>query len=188
MTYDQASKLNLKEYSRAIAIDLLSGEPLNNFGNKTDSLNLNSVEFSFLEQSELDSQGNIRPEVAKAIRAERVRIEKEARENGTFMKAPNGKPSNLSEEQCITVSGKAFIFWFGDWIHDPENASKVVDENGEHLFVFHGSPNVFTEFSLGDMGRTGTSLGQGHYFTNTKETALIYSENGGAVYSTFLNI
>lgn len=128
MTYDQASKLNLKEYSRAIAIDLLSGEPLNNFGNKADSLNLNSVEFSFLEQSELDSQGNIRPEVARAIREERIRIENEARGNGTFMKAPNGRASNLSEEQWITVRSKAFISWFTSIEDNREIIEKNFDD------------------------------------------------------------
>jgi hypothetical protein len=32
-----------------------------------------------------------------------------------------------------------FKAWFGDWEHDPENASKVVDENGEPLVVWHGT-------------------------------------------------
>lgn len=39
-----------------------------------------------------------------------------------------------------------FKNWFGDWINDPENASKVVDENGEPLVVYHGTEAEFTEF------------------------------------------
>ncbi len=35
--------------------------------------------------------------------------------NGTFMKAPNGKNSNLSERQWLQVRTKAFKEWFGDW-------------------------------------------------------------------------
>ena len=32
-----------------------------------------------------------------------------------------------------------FKAWFGDWENDPASASKVVDENGEPLVVFHGT-------------------------------------------------
>lgn len=51
--------------------------------------------------------------------------------------APNGKPSNLDERQWVHVRTKAFKDWFGDWENDPKNASKVVDENGEPLVVWH---------------------------------------------------
>ena len=51
--------------------------------------------------------------------------------------APNGKPSNLDERQWIHVRTKAFKDWFGDWENDPKSASKVVDENGEPLVVWH---------------------------------------------------
>jgi GNAT superfamily N-acetyltransferase len=51
--------------------------------------------------------------------------------------APNGKPSNLTHEQWHLVRTSEFKAWFGDWENDPENASKVVDENGEPLVVYH---------------------------------------------------
>ena len=53
--------------------------------------------------------------------------------------APNGKPSNLNERQWIHVRTKAFKDWFGDWENNPSEASKVVDENGEPLVVYHGT-------------------------------------------------
>ena len=53
--------------------------------------------------------------------------------------APNGKPSNLTHEQWHLVRTPEFKAWFGDWENDPENASKVVDENGEPLVVYHGT-------------------------------------------------
>jgi hypothetical protein len=53
--------------------------------------------------------------------------------------APNGKPSNLTPEQWKLVRTPQFKAWFGDWENDPENASKVVDENGEPLVVYHGT-------------------------------------------------
>ena len=73
----------------------------------------------------------------------------ESRANGTYMKAPNGKPTKLNQIQWLQVRTKAFKKWFGDWENDPENASKVVNENGEPLPVYHGSRTGgnFTEFN-----------------------------------------
>jgi hypothetical protein len=75
-------------------------------------------------------------------------IKAKALANDTFMKAPNGKPTNLTERQWLQVRTKAFKEWFGDWENDPENASKVVDENGEPLVVYHHTDNSnLKEFS-----------------------------------------
>jgi hypothetical protein len=60
--------------------------------------------------------------------------------------APNGKPSNLTAEQYKLVRTPAFKNWFGDWINDPENSSKVVDDNGEPLVVYHGTHKYFSVF------------------------------------------
>lgn len=38
-----------------------------------------------------------------------------AKKNGTYMKAPNGQPTNLNEKQWAQVRTKAFKKWFGDW-------------------------------------------------------------------------
>ena len=46
---------------------------------------------------------------------EEQNIISEAKQNGTFMKALNGKKSNLTERQWIQVRTKAFKDWFGDW-------------------------------------------------------------------------
>jgi hypothetical protein len=62
--------------------------------------------------------------------------------------APNGKPSNLTPEQYRQVRTPEFKKWFGDWENDPDNASKVVDENGEPLVVWHGSQSKFSEFKM----------------------------------------
>lgn len=42
-------------------------------------------------------------------------IKTAAEKDGTFMKAPNGKPTNLTERQWLQVRTKAFKEWFGDW-------------------------------------------------------------------------
>lgn len=69
-----------------------------------------------------------------------------AKANGTYMKAPNGKPSKLNEKQWAQVRTQAFKKWFGDWENDPANASKVVDENGEPLVVYHNSHEEWSVF------------------------------------------
>lgn len=38
-----------------------------------------------------------------------------AKKDGTFMKAPNGNPTNLNERQWLQVRTKAFKNWFGNW-------------------------------------------------------------------------
>ncbi len=46
---------------------------------------------------------------------ERQSIKERALADGTFMKAPNGKPTKLSEDQWLTVRTRVFKRWFGDW-------------------------------------------------------------------------
>lgn len=65
--------------------------------------------------------------------------------NGQLL-APNGNVSNLTEKQYVQARTKAFKDWFGDWENNPNEASKVVDKNGEPLVVYHESPNVFSIF------------------------------------------
>lgn len=91
--------------------------------------------------------------------------------------APNGKPSNLTPEQYELVRTPAFKQWFGDWENDPKNASKVVDENGEPLVVYHGtSGDLFYVFDLTHFGKTDKGFfGKGFYFTQNKETAESYA-------------
>ena len=74
-----------------------------------------SVDESFLDASDFDKSGNVKPEVLKEIAAEQARIEKEAKASGTWLKAPNGKDTNLNKHQWITVRTKRFKKWFGDW-------------------------------------------------------------------------
>ncbi len=98
------------------------------------------------------------------------------------MIAPNGKATNLTEEQCIQVRTPNFIKWFGDWINDPDNASKVVDENGEPLAVYHTTNADFDTFKVGE--RAGLS-GKGIYFAVGGQGVPSYGSN---TIEAFLNI
>ena len=53
---------------------------------------------------------------ARAYTAEEQQIIDDAQRNGTYLKAPNGKPTNLTPKQWVQVRTKAFKRWFGDWI------------------------------------------------------------------------
>ena len=86
---------------------------------------------------------------SKEMDEERLEIERKAKSDGTWLKAPNGKRTNLNERQWVDVRTKNFKEWFGDWENDPENASKIVDENGEPLMVFHYTWEDFTIFGEG---------------------------------------
>ena len=112
-------------------------------------------------------------------------IKDKAIADGTFMKAPNGNLTNLTERQWLQVRTKNFINWFGDWINDPSNASKVVDENGEPLVVYHRSPNKFNTFDVNKIGTTTDTgqYGKGFYFGVENDRA-----EGNNVYEVFLNI
>jgi hypothetical protein len=86
-----------------------------------------------------------------------------------WMKAPNGKDTNLTEGQWIQVRTPFFKDWFGDWENDPENASKAIDENGEPLVLFHGTNAEFNTFSREK--QRDSDLGEGFYFSDNEQRA-----------------
>ena len=47
--------------------------------------------------------------------SEEAEIVAKAKDDGTYMKAPDGKPSRLSPRQWVQVRTRAFKEWFGDW-------------------------------------------------------------------------
>ena len=117
------------------------------------------------------------------VEKEKAAVRKKAVADGMFMKAPNGKDTNLTEDQWLSVRTEAFKNWFGDWEHDPENASKVVDENGEPRVVYHGTDSQFTVF---DSSKVETSwYSHGFYFSDKKSDAKSYGDN---IVPVFLNI
>ena len=87
----------------------------------------------------IDAEGNYILKVAPPSFEKEYQeiLAKAPRDSQGRLLAPNGKPSNLIERQYAQVRSKAFKKWFGDWENNPENASKVVDENGEPLVVYH---------------------------------------------------
>lgn len=113
----------------------------------------------FYEYRSVDFIEEERPDSGIRFRETRISPEEEniiekAKSDGSYMKAPNGNPTNLNEKQWVQVRTKAFKEWFGDWENNPEDASKVIDENGEPRVVYHGTYadfNAFDESHLGDV-------------------------------------
>ena len=107
-----------------------------------------------------------------------------AKANGTYMLAPNGKPSNLNERQWAQVRTMAFINWFGDWEFDPEDASQVVDENGEPKVMYHK-----TNLDVVNKGVPFyTFYEDSHFGTKGQANDRVRSEEGAKMYEVFLNI
>lgn len=91
--------------------------------------------------------------------------------------APNGEPSNLTERQYIQVRTKAFKNWFGEWENNPNEASKVIDENGEPLVVYHGGSSAKIFNTKGGQFGAGIKKGDiGTYFTTSKSNARFYED------------
>lgn len=75
------------------------------------------------------------------------------------------------------INTPEFKNWFGD--------SKVVDEQGKPLVVYHGSPNKFENFVIGE-GKRGLAYGKGIYFSRNK--IMVETVYGNNVYSVYLNM
>ena len=137
-------------------------------------LSLDDDDFGIYRSSTLNEASTI-----TSYSSEMQQIKDQAIANGIFMKAPNGKPTNLNERQWLQVRTKTFKDWFGDWENDAANASKVVDENGEPLVVYHGSKN--NDFTIFD--RNYNDKGQkGFFFTNSETMASSYGKNPRAFF------
>lgn len=110
---------------------------------------------------------------SKVYNEELLSLKKKTIADGTFMKAPNGKPTNLTERQWLQVRTKAFKKWFGDWENNHGKASKVVDENGEPLVVYHGTttPDI-TTFDLAK-SRSGAAF----WFANMEAHKGVFYSN-----------
>lgn len=110
-------------------------------------------------------------------------VRKQYEGTAQWMKAPNGEDTKLTEDQWLAVRTPAFKAWFGDWENDPANASKVIDENGEPLVVYHGSDANFDVFDR-TKGRENMDI-QGMFFSPWELDSKGYGKN---VRAFFLNI
>jgi hypothetical protein len=189
---------SLQNFTEGVIGDLLSGIEL-----ETESNNISiDPKYSLANKSDFDNKGNIKQSVIDSINLEREKIKINSIENNTYLKAPNGEDTNLNENQWIDVRTERFKKWFGDWENDPKNASKIIDENGEPLVVYHASKAKFDEFrkdKISESEKWGGNKGiinklrfllqkpSSFGFFFTKDLSYINSNNSNT-YSVFLNI
>ena len=90
-------------------------------------------------ESEISSSTRFRRESsAAAYEAEIQSIIDQAKANGTYLKAPNGKPTRLSERQWAQVRTRAFKRWFGDW----EKAARLRLIDALNPISVDGNPSI----------------------------------------------
>lgn len=117
----------------------------------------NNLVRSFLEEND----------VSFSLSAEERRITATARREDTWMRAPDGTPTALTERQWLQVHSEAFKKWFGE--------SKIVNEHGEPVVVYHGTARadrVGTVFR-GDRATSGPMA----FFTDDEKIASNYAKD-----------
>lgn len=103
-----------------------------------------------------DNRNSLPSEVLAEIEAERKSIVDTAKANGTYLKAPNGKKTNLTPEQWVDVRTSRFKKWFGDW----EKAARIEKLRNSESVAISGE-----EFEITDD------------FKQNKKNALKYSQS-----------
>lgn len=113
-------------------------------------------------------------------------------------KTPEGKDSNLfksilnlpevngnieiAKKLKSLVYSEDFINWFGNWLNNSEESSKIVDDNGEPKLVYHGSGREFINFEERERGSTTgkwkdrlSDSEMSFMFTDSPTTAFYYA-------------
>lgn len=111
---------------------------------------------------------------------------------GTKESLLDNRVSGLSEDKSSNTSTtypRGYIQALQNIFNVNKNVSKVVDENGDPLAVYHGTPK-FDRFNIFKKGSNGY-LGPAIYFTNLKASAQKYENkwgDGGNLYDVFLSL
>lgn len=93
---------------------------------------------------------------------------------------PGDSAATYDQSGRLLTDTPAFKAWFGD--------SKVVDENGEPLVVYHGTNQDFEAFDVAKIGSSATAEGYGFYFAENPDVARGYERDGGSLMRVFLSI
>ncbi len=94
----------------------------------------------------------------------------EKKESDLFVSIKQRYGLKIAVLTWIKVRTKAFKRWFGDWEHDSEHTSKVVDAHGEPLVMFRWDDRGKSFFEK--RHNIKNKYGNGVYVTKNYETAL----------------
>ena len=139
-----------------------------------------------------DNQGGLSMVEANLANIKRGLAGEIVRDEQGNLLAPNGRKSKLTEKQYLQVRTPAFRKWFGDWLsfHNAKNGngvwtdgdravSKIVDENGEPLVVYHGTEKGGFTVMRPDRGDKHRSPML--FAAATRQTARTYSWKGDEI-------
>lgn len=101
---------------------------------------------SMLKDTDIAIPDNtVTPSLLEELKKQGVKIEEteEVKEFNDLLysKFVNFQKSYNENDETDVTHSQNFKNWFGDWENDPQNASKVVDEDGKPLVVYHGTYN-----------------------------------------------
>lgn len=189
------SNKSKNEFGSDVAVMFNPQKDVHFLGTKSDIAAFKKWKQNYLESPHFGIESNKilldeQKEFASVEEEEQYILDHAKRDENGKLLAPNGKPSNLTEKQYAQVRTKAFKEWFGDWENDPENASKIVDENGEPLVVYRGDAAGKTTFEAKPASYNVTGI----YLAGITEMVQRYAEPSyyndykeGEIYQLFVN-
>ena len=171
-------KITLKEYKDAVRdnkaysyeatkIELLAGTLVGRDISSNPGTNNSISVAKLLKDVEMSYRPGVK--VLEESAKQRARLREHR-----VLTADNGEPSNLPEKQWHEVRTDEFKNWFGDW-QDSDEASQVVDENGEPLIVYHGTDADFSIFDRGLLGKNTDENASDEAFARTAHVGFWFS-------------
>ncbi len=145
----------------------------------------NAIKGLLMEAIRSEAQGNIgifyvdNAKATQLIRGEGLQLPNSFMSMNGFVHSitENGSPVKNLFKSVEQTETKQFKRWFGK--------SKVLDEDGKPLVVYHGTDAEFFEFDIG-MGRANMDI-QGAFFSPYKLDAQGYGKNVGEFYLSLQN-
>ena len=128
---------------------------------------------------------------AQAVESQKEAVRRQYEGTEMWMKAPNGQPTNLTEDQWLAVRTPAFKAWFGDWEAEAEKQKyfnsapievaekQIVKSDGitarDAAMAWadvHLPVQVSTRFGIVEINRASVKDSLGHGFSQKKLDAI----------------
>ena len=156
---EQNKKFSIKKGLNEYQEDLISAKKELEKFTKTDIFDYSRKEDGTVDSSMISEYIKKKDSLVSKIR----RIERRIKEL-SVQKIESSEP----------IYSENFKKWFGKWDTPGARHSKVVDENGKPLVVYHGTGTSIEEFNPDFTGQGVDQYGSGFYFTTSKSTADSY--------------
>jgi hypothetical protein len=164
--FDFSNKSHLKEYEKYVTENYPSypTENIEYYNEDWESLEEDNVP-AYLYEMGYDGWKTTQENAIAVFNSKQIKLADGS--NTTF----DGNNPDIRFDEGGAVESDNFKKWFGD--------SKVVDDEGNPLVVYHGTTHDFDSFEL-ERGNTGNAVGTGYYFTTSPEDASINYAGEGA--------